>query len=107
MHQPSPTLTLGVALLGASLAAQSHVVAPWAHTNTNALSYEWIAGASRPLRQQTLVGASHLLSVVGKNIEAIELRRTAANEIYTGGSMNLTVKLSTSAAAPDLQQPLG
>ena len=95
------TTTSALALpLTAAVTAQNHVVAPAAHAATNALSYEWIAGASRPLRQQTLIGQSHLQPLVGRAIQAIELRRTAANEIYQGGSMNLTVSLSTSPNQP-------
>jgi hypothetical protein len=86
--------------LASGLLAQQHVVAPAAYTTTDAMAYEWIAGASRPLRQQTLVGASHLAALQGHLIEAIELRRTAANEAYAPGTTQLTVTMSISTMPP-------
>ena len=90
------------ALCAVSLAAQTpqHLVVPAAYTNTDAVSYQWIAGASRDVRQQTLIGANHLTSLVGTALLAIELRRTAANEVYQGGTADLTVHLSTSPNEP-------
>ncbi|HEX5050328.1 MAG TPA: hypothetical protein VFZ65_01020 [Planctomycetota bacterium] len=64
------------------------------------MSYEWISGASRDLRQVTLLGASHLAPLLGHTLTAIELRRTAANETYQAGTTNLTVSLSISARTP-------
>lgn len=77
--------------------APQHVVVPSPYASTDAISYNWLAGASRVVRQQTLVGASHLTAVVGKAIHAIEFRRTAANEVYAGGTATMSVNLSTSA----------
>ena len=90
------------ALCAVSLAAQTpqHLVVPAAYTNTDAVSYQWIAGASRDVRQQTLIGANHLTSLVGHVLLAVELRRTAANEVYQGGTADLTVHLSTSPNEP-------
>ena len=102
MH-PTLTALLTAASLAATATAQSYVVAPAGRATTDALAYEWIAGASRPLRQQTLVGQSHLVPVLqssGQLIEAIELRRNAAAEIYYGGSMDLAVTLSTAPTTP-------
>ena len=91
-------------LLGAAVAQAApplqYAVVPAAYTTTDAISFEWIAGASRDLRQQTLVGESHLTNLIGQNITAIELRRTAANEIYQGGTANMAVTLSTSPNLP-------
>ena len=95
----NPRQALPLALCS-SLFAQSHLVVPAAYTSTDAISYEWIAGASRDLRQQTLIGASHLQSLVGQTLTAIELRRTNANEIYLGGATDLTVTLSISPNQP-------
>ncbi|MBX3462271.1 MAG: hypothetical protein KF830_03800 [Planctomycetes bacterium] len=91
-----------VALATAALPAQvpQHLVVPAAYATNDAISYQWIAGASRPVRQQTLVGASHLTSLVGHALTAIELRRNAANETYQGGTASLTVRLSTSPNQP-------
>jgi hypothetical protein len=82
----------------AALMAQGpqYLVVPTPYVSNDAVSYEWIAGASRDLRQQTLIGASHLTALVGKSLTAIELRRTAADETYQGGSANLTVTMSIS-----------
>lgn len=98
----NPTSRLVAILLAAPLAAQGtqFQVAPATYTNADAISYEWIAGASRDLRQQTLVGESHLTNLIQHDIVAIELRRTAANEVYQGGTANLVVTLSTSPNAP-------
>jgi len=98
--QPSSAFTISLLALTTALVAQSYVVAPAAATNDDLLSYEWVAGASQPLRQQILVGQSHLLAMLGRPITAIELRRTAAPEAYLPGNANLTVTLSTSPNAP-------
>lgn len=96
----TPALT--AALLASATLAQTpqFTTAPAAHSTTDAISYEWFAGASRPLRQQTLVGPSHLQGMLGRTITAIELRRNAANEVYQGGTANLTVTLSIAPHGP-------
>jgi hypothetical protein len=103
----TPHLTLlSLAATLSALSAQSFVVVPAAYTNIDALSYEWIAGATDPQRQQTLIGPSHLQGLLGQTIEAIEFRRTAVVEAYAAGQMDLTVTLSTSpstALAPSNQ----
>lgn len=88
--------------LGATLAAQSpqHLVVPAAYTTNDAVSYQWIAGASRDVRQQTLIAPNHLTALLGTTIQAIELRRSAANEAFAGGTANLTVSLSISPNTP-------
>jgi hypothetical protein len=103
--QPSPnhlSLLTSILFFGALAHAQapSHLVVPAAYTSTDAVSYAWIAGASRDVRQQTLIGASHLQNLIGHPLLALELRRTAANETYQGGAANLTVVLSTSPNEP-------
>ena len=91
---------LFVAGCGATAVAQQFDVVPATYATTDAISYQWIAGASRPVRQQTLVGEGHLGALLGRAITAIELRRTAANEQYDGGAMNLTVTMSQAPHAP-------
>ena len=86
--------------VAASVAAQQHAVVPAIRANTNAPAYGWIAGASRNVRQQTLIGASHLTAMVGKSISAIDLRRHSENEQYLGGTANLTVTLSIAPITP-------
>ena len=90
------------ALLTLQLCAQApqHLVVPAAYATTDAISFEWIAGASRDVRQQTLVGAAHLSPLAGRILTALELRRNAANETYLGGTADLTVTLSLAANAP-------
>lgn len=101
MPRQRSTLIL-LPLLPAAALAQTpqHAVVPAAYTNTDAISYGWIAGASRDVRQQTLVGPSHLQTLIGRELLALELRRTAANETYQGGTAHLTVVLSTSPNEP-------
>jgi hypothetical protein len=48
------------------------------------------------LRQQLLIGESHLLQLIGTDIEAIEFRRSASTETFTGGAVQMSVTLSTS-----------
>ena len=98
MRTSTTLLSLSATL--SALSAQNYVVVPAAYSTTDALSYEWIAGASDPQRQQTLIGASHLQSMIGHPITALEFRRTAVVEAYQAGSMNLTVTLSTSPSNP-------
>jgi len=101
MHKTRSTL-FSIPLLTTALCAQQvqHVVVPTSFTNTDAVSYGWLAGATRDLRQQTLVGQSHLQTLVGQELLAVELRRSAANEVYQGGAANLTVVLSTAPHGP-------
>lgn len=88
--------------LAAAVAAQTpqHLVVPAAYTTNDAVSYQWIAGASRSVRQQTLIAQSHLTALIGTSIQAIELRRSAANEAFQGGTANLTVTLSIAPTIP-------
>jgi hypothetical protein len=90
------------AIVAAGAAAQTpqHLVVPAAYTTNDAVSFQWIAGASRDVRQQTLIAPNHLTALVGHTLWAIELRRTAANEVYQGGTADLTVHLSTSPNDP-------
>lgn len=102
LHFRSVQSVLLLVAFGDALIAQTpqHQVVPTTFTNNDAISYEWIAGASRPLRQQTLVGQSHLQQQINHDIWAIELRRTAVDEVYQGGTLSLLVTLSTSPNAP-------
>jgi hypothetical protein len=93
---PTRTPLLIATALTAALAAQTpqHLVVPAAYGTNDAVSYAWLPGASREVRQQTLVGAGHLTPLLGRTLQAIELRRTAENEVFAGGTANLTVTLS-------------
>ncbi|MCB9886117.1 MAG: hypothetical protein H6838_11535 [Planctomycetes bacterium] len=80
--------------------APQHLVVPAAHSTSDAPSQLWIPGANNPVRQQTIVGAAHLQALQGHSITAIELRRTAKDRAFPGGSTNITVTLSTSPRQP-------
>lgn len=97
---PFPFLTLLASALGAQTAAPQYRVVPAPYATTDAISYNWLAGGNADLRQQTLVGPSHLQGLIGHELLAIEFRRNAANEVYQGGAALLTVVLSTSARDP-------
>jgi hypothetical protein len=86
--------------LTGALAAQTFTVVPAAYAGADAISYEWLAGASRDLRQQTLIGQSHLQPLLGRTITAFEFRRTAADEVYQPGTANWTVRMSISPHSP-------
>lgn len=94
----SPCFVVGFCV--ATLSAQQNLVVPAEYTTDDSISYEWVAGASRQLRQQTLIGPSHLAGMYGHVLTAIELRRTAANETYVGGSTQWTVHLSHAPHEP-------
>ncbi|MCB9876980.1 MAG: hypothetical protein H6835_05185 [Planctomycetes bacterium] len=99
---PATVAALVISILAAKTTAQSpqHLVVPAAYEHTDAISYQWIAGASRAVRQQTLIGAGSLQTLVGHSLTAIELRRSAKNETFAGGVANLTVTLSISPHDP-------
>jgi len=80
--------------------AQQHVVVPTSNALNDGNRFCAIAGAVDPFRHQILVGAGHLTAVAGKTIQALEFRRSAANETYSGGAVNLTVELSISPNTP-------
>ena len=77
-----------------------HTVIPAAYTTSDAASYYWVAGASQDVRQQTLIGSSHLQTLLGRSLTALELRRSAADETFQPGTADLTLRLSTSPCSP-------
>ncbi len=101
------TFPVSVVLICAvtSVVAQSFTVVPSIHLGTDAVAYECIAGAAEPMRQQTLIGTSHLTGLVGRTLTAIEFRRTAAAEVFVGGAANLTVTMSHSPRTPLAASP--
>lgn len=96
----TPCLLLAAALFAPLATAQNHTVVPAAYTSDDAIAFNWLAGASRNVHQQILVGPSHLAGLVGTSLTAIELRRTAADETYAPGSCQMTVTLSIAPHAP-------
>lgn len=75
-------------------------VIPTAYSTNDAISYEWVAGASRDLRQQILIGSSHTQQLQGHLLDALEFRRTAAAETYQGGQTLWTVTMSIAPHTP-------
>lgn len=102
-RQRQLTAALAVTVLpmfAGDVTTQQFTVVPAAATNTDAISRGWIAGASDDVRQQTLIGASHLQALIGSDITAIELRRDASAQHSDGGAADLTVTLSISPHGP-------
>ncbi|MFK7742307.1 MAG: hypothetical protein AB8H80_18480 [Planctomycetota bacterium] len=91
---------LAALLIAGAATAQSQLTAPATHAGSDAVSFNWIAGADAEVRQQTLVGASHLQPLAGQSIHAIELRRNANSETFAGGTCHMTVTLSIAPHAP-------
>lgn len=94
----APALGLALASLTAATSAQSHVTAPAAQATHDAVRHLWLAGAGDDMRQQVLIGASHLSALVGEQLTAIELRRDANANAYAAGAAHWTVTVSSSAA---------
>jgi len=101
----SRLLFVGALLSPAFAQSPQFTVVPAGYATTDAPSYFWVAGASCSVRQVTLVGASHLVGLVGRSITAIELRRSAADEAFGGGQANLVVSLSHSPRTPLRARP--
>lgn len=87
-----------LALIG-HVSAQSHTVVPPQFATNDAVHQTGVPGVVDQ-RTQILVGPSHLASMIGQDIQAIELRRSAANEIFIGGKIDLTVYLSIAPHGP-------
>lgn len=99
-----PTRTTCLLLTATALTplatAQTYEVAPATYANDDAIAFNWIAGASREVRQQILVGEAHLQNLIGEDLLAFEFRRTAKNETYAAGACQMTVQLSISPRDP-------
>ena len=77
-----------------------HMVVPAHCDPLGGGSHFWLPGGSADLRQQTIVGASHLTALVGRTLTALEWRRKPVAEAYAGGQATWTITLSTAANAP-------
>jgi len=94
---------LATAALATAIAhAQSpqFTVIPASYATADAPGQLWIPGASRPLRQQQILGSSLLQGLVGQTLTALEFRRNAQADAFQAGALTLTVTLSTTAAGP-------
>lgn len=93
-------LCLPLVLTGALSAQSSSTVVPSAYSVLDANSHLGFAGATSPGRHQILIGSSHLVGLVNRDVTAIEFRRSAADEAFQGGVVSATVTVSTSPNAP-------
>jgi hypothetical protein len=103
MPTPSTSVpALAAIAFAAALTAQTqqHVVAPSAYATNDAIAFVWLPGASQLVRQQTLVGTSHLAPLLGRTLTALEFRRTAWNRVFYGGTADMTVTLSIAPHGP-------
>lgn len=97
------THTLFLASLVAATTATAQTqftVVPIAADTTDAVGQLWLPGASGPLRQQEIVGASLLQGLMGKTLSALEFRRNTQNRAFQAGALNMTVTLSISPNDP-------
>jgi hypothetical protein len=93
---------LACAALAAAATAQAttfHTI-PAAYATAEANSLEWVAGTGSAVRQQTLIGASHLQALLGRELLALEIRRAAYNQAFQGATCDWTVHLSHTQRAP-------
>ncbi|MCA8975976.1 MAG: hypothetical protein KDC98_14735 [Planctomycetes bacterium] len=58
------------------------------------------SGGQMPVRMQTLIGPSHLQSLLGMELLAVQLRRAAADETFQGGTVAMQVSLAHSPLTP-------
>ncbi|MGK0157399.1 MAG: hypothetical protein ACI9SE_004378 [Neolewinella sp.] len=93
-------VTVTALTLATGLRAQTNfTVVPPQHAVVDANHQTGVPGVVDQ-RTQILVGASQLTAMAGRSIEAIELRRSAADESFTGGAVNLTVNISVAPHPP-------
>ena len=92
------TSVLVVSGLCMTALSQGHLVLPAAYATSDANGLLSIPGATLQLREQTIIGAAHLTSLVGKQLKAIEFRRNATATTFDTGEANLTIKISSMAA---------
>ena len=100
---PAARHTATGTLLSAALFAQApalHETVPAAYATTDANSLLWVAGTGSNVRQQTLIGASHLGNLVGRELLALEIRRTSSTDAFAGATTDWTVQLSHAARDP-------
>ncbi|MCB9868195.1 MAG: hypothetical protein H6816_16355 [Phycisphaerales bacterium] len=94
-------LVAATALAAAAISqAPQFQTIPAAYEAAEANSLEWVAGTGAHLRQQTLIGASHLTNLVGHQLLALELRRAAFADAFQGATADWVVTLSHSPNTP-------
>lgn len=93
-------VTIASLTIATGLRAQaSFTVVPPQHAAVDANHQTGVPGVVDQ-RTQILVGASQLTTMIGQSIQAIELRRSAADETFAGGAINLTVNISVAPHTP-------
>lgn len=85
-------------LMGAWFAPQYHfLVVPAVHASTDAAHGYFVGGTVEPRRQLTLLDGPILGLAPGRILHGVAFRRDAADETFSGGTANLTVRLSHAA----------
>lgn len=87
-------------VIGLPVVAQQHLVVPAVAATQDGDSRASVAGIMESGREQILIGSSHLQSLVGKSINALEFRRTKGAEAFSGGVSNLVVSMSIAPHLP-------
>ncbi len=92
---------LAIVSLSIGLAAQApqSAVVPAAYVTLDAPSRMEVPGLFQDLRQQILVGSSHLVALANRQITSLAFRRSASAEVMPGGAATLSVSLSTLSKA--------
>lgn len=73
---------------------------PAAFQHQDAVSYLYAAVGPDPVRMQTMVGPGHLQALAGRELVAVSLRRSAADETFGGATLALQMRLSHSPRTP-------
>jgi hypothetical protein len=89
----------GLAMAAAAI-AQQHVVVPSGFESVDGNRKGLVPGLQANDRSQQLIGASHLTSMTGRWIQAIEFRRAKFLRPYPAGSLQLQVTMSTHSTPP-------
>ncbi len=79
---------------------QQHLVVPSSCETSEGMGQFHVAGVGQDVRQQILVGASHLTGLVGRSISALEFRRNGDATAFGGGVANITMSLSITGLQP-------
>jgi hypothetical protein len=86
----------------ASVGLAQQIVVPAQYATADAPSVRWVAGFTSAQRQQLLVGDRHLVSMRGRSLIGITLRRDAGiGHALQGGECDLTLRVSSARSSPD------
>lgn len=86
--------------LSAAAVAQQQIVVPASAAVADSNSFLWVAGFSRDLRQQTIIGSSHLQPMLGRTLTGIAYRRDGSeDEPYAGGTCQMRIVVSTATTS--------